>query len=232
MKSKQIHANNQIFIIVAAYNEASSIRSVVTQLLKEYPNVVVVDDGSTDNTDIALKDLPVFLLRHIINRGQGAALQTGIQFALQKGADVIVTFDADGQHDVQDIQPLIKPVINGKCEVTLGSRFLGQAHNIPLTRKIMLKAGIVFTRFISGINVTDVHNGLRAFSRNAAQKLQIRMDRMAHASEILEQIHLTRLPYQEIPVNIYYSQYSLSKGQSSWNALKIALQILLERTAK
>lgn len=116
--------------------------------------------------------------------------------------------------------------------MALGSRFLGNAFNIPRTRKWMLKAAILFTRFASGVRVTDVHNGLRALSHEAASKLSIRIDRMGHASEILDQIKVLGLTYQEIPVNVYYSSYSLGKGQSSWNAVRIAFQMLLGRAVK
>ncbi|MBV7327894.1 glycosyltransferase family 2 protein [Chloroflexi bacterium TSY] len=222
----------KIFIVIAAYNESKSIHRVLNQLLKQYTNIVVVDDGSADDTATIVAKLPVYLLRHSINRGQGASLQTGICFALENEADIIVTFDADGQHDVQDISELIAPIMNDECDIALGSRFLGEAHNIPLLRKLMLKAGIVFTRLVSNIQITDVHNGLRALSRQAASNIHITMDRMAHASEILDQIHLAQLRYKEVPVNIYYSEYSLEKGQSSWNALRIATQILINRTVK
>jgi glycosyltransferase involved in cell wall biosynthesis len=193
---------------------------------------VVVDDGSTDDTLAQLKCLPIFLLRHPINRGQGAALQTAIDFALRNGADIIVTFDADGQHNEEDIQAIIEPILRGECDLTLGSRFLGQAHNIPLTRKFLLKVGVLFTRVISGIRVTDVHNGLRAFSRKAASSMKISLDRMGHASEILDQSKAASLRYKEVPVNIYYSPHSLTKGQSSWNALAITFQILIAKIVK
>lgn len=221
-----------VFVVVAAFNEAKTIRGVAEGLLREYPNVVVVDDGSTDGTSACLHNTGVHLVRHIINRGQGAALQTGIEFCLRLGADVVVTFDADGQHDEKDIRALIGPILSGECEVTLGSRFLGRAHNIPFMRKILLRAGVLFTRFVSQIRITDVHNGLRAFSRAAAGSLRISMDRMAHASEILDQIKNGKWRYKEIPVTIYYSPYSLTKGQSSLNALKIASQVLIKRLAK
>ena len=224
--------HKRVFVVVAAYNEAKTIKTVVDQLVAEYPHVVVVDDGSSDGISDCLSESNVFLLRHIINRGQGAALQTGIQFSLCQGAEIIVTFDADGQHDVRDIGPLIEPIVSGECDVTLGSRFLGRAHNIPFTRKVLLQAGVLFTRVISRIHVTDIHNGLRAFSRKAASSFHISMDRMAHASEVLDQIKKAGWRYREIPVNIYYSRYSLGKGQSSLNALKIASQILLKKLAK
>jgi glycosyltransferase involved in cell wall biosynthesis len=232
VSSHHMTSGVQIFIVVAAYNESKTIKSVIDRLLEKYSNVVVVDDGSTDDTLARLKSLPIFLLRHPINRGQGAALQTGIEFALRSGADIIVTFDADGQHDEEDIRFLLDPILRGECDLALGSRFLGQAHNIPLTRKFLLKAGVLFTRVISGIRVTDVHNGLRAFSRKAASSLHISIDRMGHASEILDQSKAASLHYKEVPVNIYYSPHSLSKGQSSWNALAITFQILIAKIVK
>jgi glycosyltransferase involved in cell wall biosynthesis len=218
-----------IFIVIPAYNESAIITSVIDPILKIYKNVVVVDDGSKDGTSLLLKSSRVFLLRHIINRGQGAALQTGIQFSLLQGADIIVTFDADGQHNESDIRSLIEPILKGECDVTLGSRFLGQAHGIPISRRYVLRIGILFTRIVSHIRISDIHNGLRAFSRQAARSLCISMDRMAHASEILDQIQKSGWRYKEVPVNVYYSRYSLTKGQSSWSALKIALQVLTKK---
>jgi glycosyltransferase involved in cell wall biosynthesis len=218
--------------VVAACNEAKAIRSVTDRLLAKYPNVVVVDDGSTDDTPACLQGSKVFLLRHMVNRGQGAALQTGIQFSLRKGAEIIVTFDADGQHDARDIEPLVQPILAGECDVTLGSRFLGRAHNMPFMRRVVLKLGVLFTRVVSRVRISDIHNGLRAFSRQAAGSLHITMDRMAHASEILDQIKKAGWRYKEVPVNIYYSPYSLTKGQSPWNALRIASQILIKKISR
>jgi len=219
----------RVFIVVPAFNEAGSIRAVVDQLRSKYRDIVVVDDGSTDETARVLTGADVALLRHRLNRGQGAALQTGITFALLSGADVIVTFDSDGQHDPDDIQSLLAPIVRGECDVTLGSRFLGHTVNLPLGRRLVLKIGILFTRLTSRIRVTDVHNGMRAFSREAAESLHITMDRMAHASEILDQIAAHHWRYREVPVTIRYSAETLAKGQSSWNALRIAGQILMER---
>ena len=224
--------NDRVFIVIAAFNEARTIRDVVQQLLVHYPDVVVVDDASSDGTALCLKGLKVFLLRHILNRGQGAALQTGITFALQQGADVIVTFDADGQHNEKNIPALVEAILRGECDVSLGSRFLGSAHSIPFARRVILKAGIVFTRMASGIKVTDVHNGLRSFSREAAGSLRISMDRMAHASEILDHLKTRNLRFKEVPVDISYSTLSLRKGQSSWGALKIALDVFYKKLAE
>jgi glycosyltransferase involved in cell wall biosynthesis len=218
-----------VFIVVPAFNESRTIRGVIDELLGRYPNVVVVDDGSSDGTAESLRDSGALVLRHCANRGQGASLQTGIDFALLRDAEMIVTFDADGQHDVDDIAALLQPLLDGECDVALGSRFLGQTSNMPLTRKLLLKLGVLFTWFVSRIRATDVHNGLRALTAQAASELSINMDRMAHASEIYDQIRLHGWRYQEVPVTIRYTKYSLAKGQTSWDALRIAFQVLLEK---
>jgi polyprenyl-phospho-N-acetylgalactosaminyl synthase len=219
----------KIFVVMAAYNEAEAIRPLVDSLLAAGRRVIVVDDASTDGTAEVLKDSPVYLLRHCVNRGQGAALQTGIEFALSRGAEIVVTFDADGQHDVQEIPEMVAPILAGECEITLGSRFLGRTEGMPLTRKLVLKVAVLFTRVFSRIRLTDIHNGFRAFSARAAARIHLQMDRMAHASEILDQIRQSGLRYREVPVTIRYTSYSIGKGQSSWNAVKIACELLLRR---
>lgn len=217
------------FVVIAAYNEAAVIDGVVREVVAAYPNVVVVDDGSRDGTFEAAKRAAPFVLRHAVNCGQGAALQTGIDFALQRGAECIVTFDADGQHRVEDIAAMIEPILRGDCDVTLGSRFLGSTVAMPVKRRIALKLAVLFTRWVNRIEVTDAHNGLRAFSRRAAEKIRIRMDRMAHASEIMDQIRIHRLAYREVPVQIRYTEYSLKKGQSLRGAFKILVHYLIGR---
>jgi glycosyltransferase involved in cell wall biosynthesis len=222
----------RVFVVVPAYNESACIEQVVGAVRAAYPNVVVVDDGSTDQTHAAARRSATYVLRHLINRGQGAALQTGIQFALMRGGQYIVTFDADGQHRVQDIQAMIEPICRGECEITLGSRFLGQAVNVPLSRRVMLRLGVVFSRLAHGVRLTDAHNGLRAFSRRAAENIRITLDRMAHASELIDIIVGTRLPFREVPVQVRYTAYSVSKGQSSLGVFRIAFHYLLGRVLR
>jgi len=220
------------WIIVPAYNEAARIALTLQTLLPLYPNVVVIDDGSRDTTRQAAHEAGAWVLRHEVNSGQGAALQTGIDFALLQGAEYIVTFDADGQHDPADIAKLLAPLMESRADAALGSRFLGQTVNMPTTRKLILKAGVLFTRIVSNIKVTDAHNGLRAFTREAASQLQLVQDRMAHASEILDQIRQLQLRFVEVPVTIRYTADTLAKGQSSMQAVKIAGELLLGRMIK
>jgi glycosyltransferase involved in cell wall biosynthesis len=225
------HADGKsnIWIVMAAYNEGSRLGRTLDRVRSTGFQIVVVDDGSRDDTyQVALRR-DVWVLRHQLNRGQGAALQTGIDFALQQGAEYLVTFDADGQHDVKDLDALLDPVRSGQVDVTLGSRFLGQAIGMSRSRWLILKLGVLFTRLVSSVRVTDTHNGLRAFSRRAAERIRISQDRMAHASEILDRIRGQQLTYCEVPVTIRYSEETVRKGQSSWNALKIASQFLLGR---
>ena len=218
-----------LFVVIAAYNEAQVIGRVVRELRAVYPNVVVVDDGSTDETWRNARDGGAIVLRHVLNRGQGAALQTGIAFALQRGADVIVTFDADGQHRVQDVAALAAPIAAGEVEICLGSRFLDDSDAVPLGRRMLLACAIAFTRLTSGLKLSDAHNGLRAFSRRAAAVIDIQLDRMAHASELIDQIRASGLSYREVPVRIHYTDYSLAKGQRSSAALRVAWDYLIGR---
>ena len=191
--------------------------------------MVLIDDGSTDATpELALRH-NVWCLSHIVNCGQGAAIQTGVDFALRNGASVIVTFDADGQHCAEDITALLRPIRNGEVDVTLGSRFLGKAIGIPWTRLIVLKLGVLLTRLLSQVNVTDTHNGLRGFSRRAAERIRITQNGMAHASEILDLIPRLGLRFCEVPVTVHYTAELLSKGQKSWSGVQILTRFLLAK---
>jgi polyprenyl-phospho-N-acetylgalactosaminyl synthase len=227
--SQQAVGGGGTWVVVPAFNEAASLPSTLAQLSRRYPNIIVVDDGSTDDTpELALRH-GAWCLSHAVNCGQGAALQTGVDFALSLGASVIVTFDADGQHSVADIDALVGPVRRGEAEVCLGSRFLGEAVGISWTRWAVLKVGVAVTRWLSRIDVTDTHNGMRAFSRAAAERIRITQDGMAHASEILEAISRLGLRFREVPVTIRYTAESFRKGQSSWNGLRIFGQLLMAK---
>ncbi len=220
------------WVIIPAYNEEPSLGAVLDGLAGRGFQIVIVDDGSTDQTaDVALKH-PVLLVRHACNLGQGAALQTGIAFALRSPeAGFIVTFDADGQHSADDIPRLVEPLRAGSCDVCLGSRFTagGKALNISSQKRILLLLALTLTRWMTGLKLTDTHNGLRAFTRQAAGRLNITQDRMAHASQILSQIATNRLRYREIPVTVTYSAYSVSKGQGILDGINVLWEIMFGR---
>ena len=222
----------KVFIVVPAYNEGRRLATVLDDLSRTGYQVVVVDDGSSDRTADVAKSYGCFVLRHTFNRGQGAALQTGISFALREGADAIVTFDADGQHQTSDLPALLEPVLSGRTDVTLGNRFASRQSNVPGIRKVVLQLGRVFTFITSGVRVGDCHNGYRAFSRTGAQALSLKQDRMAHASEIYDQIKDAGLAYEEVPVTIRYSAETLAKGQKLSNSLSVLFQYLYGKIAQ
>ena len=197
-----------LYFVIPAYNEQRSIGQVISNLKNAgYTNFVVVDDGSTDNTSRIAKKTGAIVLHHIVNRGQGAALQTGIKYALFQGAQYIVTFDSDNQHRVEDLPNMLRQVIEGRADITLGSRFLRTeyAKSVPFVRRVLLKGSLLIQFLFYGIRLTDVHNGYRVMSRKAAQKIEITCDRMAHASEIVEEIMKKNLKFKEIPVKINYN---------------------------
>ncbi len=217
--------NKHIWVVIPAYNEASVIARVIADVRRHECPVVVVDDASTDATATVAERAGAMVVRHPVNLGQGAALQTGLEMALEGGADIIVTFDADGQHRATDIDRLVDALARHGADYALGSRFLGHTINLPPSRRLLLKAAAWFTRLTSGLTLTDTHNGLRAMTRRGASAIRLRQNRMAHASEILSQIAASGLPYVEVPVTIEYSAYSLAKGQKLGDALAILIDL-------
>ena len=222
-------AISRVFIVVPAYNEAQAVFGVVEELRRSHPNVIVVDDGSRDSTAEEARRAGAIVLRHVLNRGQGAALQTGIDYGLRRGGDAIVTFDADGQHRVEDIDRLLEALEKSGADLAIGSRFLDLQSNVPAGRRLLLRLATKFMRLTSGVPLTDAHNGLRALRRTAAGKIRITLDGMAHASEIVDQIRRHNLKVAEVPVVIRYSEYSLGKGQSGLAAFRIAFDYLFKR---
>ncbi len=221
-----------LWIVVPAYNEGRMICSVLDQVKHLTRNVVVVDDGSTDDTTERALKFPIVLLRHELNLGQGAALQTGISYALRfPSTRFIVTMDSDGQHGAGDIPRLLAPLRSGTHDVVLGSRFLreGKAFNIGASKRAVLRLAVAFTRLTTGLDLTDTHNGLRAFTAEAATRIAITQNGMAHSSEILSQISLLKLRWCEVPVTVTYTSYSMAKGQSILNSVNILWDMMKGR---
>jgi glycosyltransferase involved in cell wall biosynthesis len=221
-----------IAVVIAAYNEGEALEPVVRGALAYANWVVVVDDGSLDDTAEKAHRAGAHVARHSVNLGQGAALQTGIDLALRHGAEHVVTFDADGQHAAEEIQPMVRHLVATGSDIVLGSRFLGKAVNMPRSKAITLWLAVHFTRLTTGLKLTDTHNGFRALGRRAAQQLRIRQNRMAHASEILDQIASLKLRYSEFPVTITYTAYSVAKGQRVLNSVAIVKDQVMGRLAK
>lgn len=217
-------------VVVPAYNESGAIGPVVASLVARFGSVVVVDDGSTDATAVQATASGATVLRHAVNLGQGAALQTGIEYAAaQPGVKHVLTFDADGQHDVEDAVAAVGHAARSGVELVLGSRFLSHATHVPLLRRAVLRAGLCFSRVSTGMHLTDTHNGLRVLSRPAAAELRLRQHGMAHASEILEFASARGWKYLEVPARVQYTEYSLAKGQSSINAVNVLFDLAAAR---
>ncbi len=201
--------------VIPAYNESSRVGVAVKDALPHVDAVIVVDDCSVDKTPQEALAAGAHLVRHVINRGQGAALQTGMDYATQKlGADIIVHFDGDGQMKGEEIPQLTEHIENGHAHVVLGSRFLGRKSNMPFSRLLTLKLSLVFTWLVSGVPVTDTHCGFRAYSKEAAEKMRFSLDRMAHASQVYDLLKIGKISYKEHPVTIRYTSDTLAKGMS------------------
>jgi polyprenyl-phospho-N-acetylgalactosaminyl synthase len=218
-----------VWVVCPAYNEEATVARVATSIRNDGFNLVVVDDGSTDRTRDRAATAGAAVVRHPINLGQGAALKTGIDYALSQGADILVTFDADGQHRISDVSALVDALAREHADFALGSRFLSHSPNVPILRRILLGGATLFTKMTTGLRLTDTHNGLRACTRRGAAALRLRQNRMAHASEILADIAASGRHYTEVPVTVDYTTYSLAKGQRGGDFVMILLDLFARR---
>jgi polyprenyl-phospho-N-acetylgalactosaminyl synthase len=225
----QRNGSKSVYVICPAFNEARTIAGVLAGLAGQGYEIVVVDDGSSDGTRRVAETMATTVISHPVNLGQGAALKTGIDYALSRGAEFLVTFDTDGQHRPSDIPRLLDVLVRERADFALGSRFLGSAQRTPVLRRLLLRAATLFTAVTTGLRLTDTHNGLRAFTRRGAAALRLRQDRMAHASEILAEIARSRLRYVEVPVTIDYTEYSLAKGQRAGDFVMILLDLFAHK---
>ncbi|MCQ9163016.1 MULTISPECIES: glycosyltransferase family 2 protein [unclassified Arthrobacter] len=209
------------------YNEASVVGAVITGLRKVFPYVVCVDDGSTDGSQTAARDAGAVVVQHPVNLGQGASLQTGIEYALNDPElDCIITFDADGQHRVVDAQAMAERIKSGEAEIVLGSRFLDKRTKLSPAKRLVLRTAAVQSRMATGLALTDAHNGLRALSPKVARGIHLTQNRMAHASELVHQVAEMKPKWVEQPVEIIYTDYSKGKGQSLLNSVNILADLL------
>ena len=221
-------SNDDVWVVVPLHNEVTVIDEVVTDLLDHFPHVLCVDDGSTDGSgDMALA-AGAAVATHPINLGQGAALQTGFDYVLHStDATFVVTFDADGQHRVEDAEAMVSTARAEDLAIVFGSRFLEGTSEVGRLRRIILRTAALVTRLRTGLHLTDAHNGLRLIRRDALCAVNLDQNRMAHATQVVNQLAATGLPWREVPVHIRYTDYSRSKGQSLLNSVNILVELVL-----
>lgn len=218
-------AQHDSWVIIPIYNEEVVVGHVVREVRRAFSNIVCVDDGSSDASACAAAQAGAHLVQHPVNLGQGAALQSGIEYArTQEGAQYFVTFDADGQHQVDDAVRLVSALRRGESDIVIGSRFRDSRTRVPLMRRILLRTVVQLSPKIRRLGLTDAHNGLRAFTRPVAQEMTIRRHGMGHASEIVELIYRSGWRVIEQPVKIVYTAYAQAKGQSLINGVNIAFE--------
>ncbi|MGU3644446.1 glycosyltransferase family 2 protein [Microbacterium sp. C23T] len=216
------------WVVIPLYNEAAVIGDVIAGLLPSFPHVVCVDDGSSDGSAAIAEAAGARVVRHPVNLGQGAALQTGIEYALEHpSARYLVTFDADGQHRVDDALGMVRRARESDLSIVFGSRFLDDRTNPGLIKRVILKTAVWVTNKSTGLRLTDAHNGLRVIRRDAAERVHLKQDRMAHATEIVLQLGNTGLAWQEYPVELLYTDYSKAKGQSVLNSINILVDLVV-----
>jgi glycosyltransferase involved in cell wall biosynthesis len=215
------------WVVIPMFNEGTVIEKVVREVRQSFPHVVVVDDGSTDTSAESAHAGGAVVVRHPINMGQGASLQTGFEYALSDPEMTeVVTFDADGQHQVADAVAMVGKLREENMDVVIGSRFLDDRTEMARVRKAVLKTAAVYTRLTTGMALTDAHNGLRVISRPLLERIQLRQNRMAHASELIEQIGDADVRWAEHPTHVIYSDYSKAKGQSLLNSVNILFELI------
>lgn len=217
-----------MWIVLPAYNEEAVIKDVIREIqVAGYKNIIIVDDGSHDQTFEKAKEMDVIALRHPINRGKGAATKTGIEAAKLLGAGIIVTMDSDGQHNPADIARLIAPIQKNHCDVVLGTR-LKNPKGMPWYKIIANHIGNAITWYFYGLYVSDSQSGFRAYSRHASELINTKTDRYEYDSEVIREIYLYKLKYKEVPIEVRYTEYSMGKIQKQGfvNGLKTLYKII------
>lgn len=203
------------------------IGSVITELRESFTHIVCVDDGSSDDSARVARAAGAVVVVHPINLGQGASLQTAFDFALHDPAMTeVLTFDADGQHTVSDALEMISRLRDDHLDIVIGSRFLDDRTKLGWTKRLVLRTAARYTRMTTGMALTDAHNGLRVIGRDVLSKIHLRQNRMAHASELIDQIGALDVRWAEHPTHIVYTDYSRAKGQSLLNSVNILVDLM------
>ncbi len=218
-------SRNKIIVVIPAYNEEKNIGEIIRKVKTMVDEVVVVDDGSADRTVKVAEEQKAIVLKHLINRGQGAALETGDQYALKQDADIVIHFDADGQFLTEEIKDIIEPIKNGEAEVVFGSRFMEKKSNMPWLKKNIIFPLARIVNGLIGINLTDPQSGFRALSRKALEKIRIENDGMAHNSEIQFKVFKNNFKVKEVPIKVIYHNF----GQRFSGGFKIIRDLLLSK---
>jgi len=220
---------NSVCVVIPLFNEAEVIAAVVEDLRGSFGNIVCVDDGSSDGSAAIARSAGATVLQHPMNLGQGAALQTGFDYVVsQTDATHVVTFDADGQHRVNDASEMAELALRKRISVIYGSRFLDKRTKPGLKKRVVLQVAALMTRAFTGLRLTDAHNGLRVLSREALRKIRLEQNGMSHASEIVHQLAKSRLSWKEYPVEVLYTDYSKKKGQSLLNSINILIDLIVK----
>ncbi len=218
--------NDDVAVVVPVYNEAQVVGSVVKGVLEHFSFVVCIDDGSSDGSADQVALAGARLVQHAVNLGAGAAMQTGLDYVLaHPQIRYVITFDADGQHRVEDALAMLAELRTGEVDIVFGSRFLDRRTSMSPARRVVLRLATVFTNLTSRVPLTDAHNGLRAFTREVAAAFDIRQNRMAHGSEVIGQVGEHHFRYREHPVHILYTDYSRAKGQPLMNSVNIVFDL-------
>ncbi|HEU5471775.1 MAG TPA: glycosyltransferase family 2 protein [Actinophytocola sp.] len=221
-----------VWLIVPVFNEGQVIGDVVRNARKTFPNIVCVDDGSRDNSSEEIRSAGAHLVRHPVNLGQGAAIQTGLEYARSRpGARYFVTFDADGQHQVDDVLAMLERLRAEDVDIVVGTRFHGDTSHIPWIKRFVLQTVVLLSRRTRRLGLTDAHNGLRVFNRTVADQMNITLNGMSHASEIVHMIERYGWRVTEEPVTILYTDYSMAKGQSMINGINIVFETMIKNRA-
>lgn len=216
------------YVIIPVYNEEKVIKDTIRDVSKYFDSIICINDGSSDNSENEIRQTKAILINHMINVGQGGAIQTGIDYAISRGAKYFATFDADGQHVAEDLAAMVNEMKADKYDIILGTRFI-RSKTIPFFRRHILKLASKVNKLFGGLQLTDIHNGLRVFNERVASKIYLQNYDMAHASEILDVIKENKFEYKEHQVNVVYTDYSKAKGQSLINGINILYRYFMNK---